>query len=624
MNKSKLQKILKAISPNKVDFSAIDKEVATLKKKLEETVNIATVDDVKSELNKFKNKIDLSPLISEIDKIGETFTSKSKELQTQIDEKTKELETMQNSAKSMDEQCQKDMAKMEMEIKDLRNKMSEMEVFHEADMKETTDDIAEAKAIENKLNDAVSGLLKDIDTRSTKKDTEKTIKDFQDKIDELRRDLLTRIGSIHGGGNANRQMFIGGADPLTRYTDMNLKAGTNTTITYADNNTTKQVDVTFTATGGSGGHTIQDEGTPLTARANLNFVGSGVTATDDAGNNATIVTIPSTPITGKANVALDNLASVAINTDLIGAVAGGMGIRGGSAANDYLILEGTTNATRTTSYVILQPNGGNVGIGTTSPGAKLQVAGGSILLDNAQPIQWKDSTGVVKSVLQLYSDNNIYLDSPTDLVLRSGGASDRLHITSTGLVGIGVTPTTYNFQVGASSGTNAATVGMGGDLRIGNYDSGIAYLQARDTSGAGNNIQLQINTQNNGAVVSAVRIDNNGNVGIGTTVPKSSLHVSGSFGAKVVTKVFADSPYTAASETVILCDCTAGAITINLPVATNSTDRIYFIKKIDATANAITIDGNASETIDGALTQIISNQYVSIQIVCDGSNWYII
>lgn len=42
------------------------------------------------------------------------------------------------------------------------------------------------------------------------------------------------------------------------------------------------------------GHTIQDEGTPLTTRANLNFVGTGVTATDDSGNNATVVTIPNT------------------------------------------------------------------------------------------------------------------------------------------------------------------------------------------------------------------------------------------------------------------------------------------------------------------------------------------
>lgn len=43
---------------------------------------------------------------------------------------------------------------------------------------------------------------------------------------------------------------------------------------------------------GGSGHTIQEEGTPLTARANLNFVGAGVTVTDDSGNNATVVTVP--------------------------------------------------------------------------------------------------------------------------------------------------------------------------------------------------------------------------------------------------------------------------------------------------------------------------------------------
>ncbi len=44
--------------------------------------------------------------------------------------------------------------------------------------------------------------------------------------------------------------------------------------------------------GGGGGHTIQDEGTPLTQRTNLNFVGSAVTVTDGgAGPDSTIVTI---------------------------------------------------------------------------------------------------------------------------------------------------------------------------------------------------------------------------------------------------------------------------------------------------------------------------------------------
>jgi hypothetical protein len=44
--------------------------------------------------------------------------------------------------------------------------------------------------------------------------------------------------------------------------------------------------------GGGGGHTIKDEGTSLTQRTNLNFVGAGVTVTDDAGNDASVVTIP--------------------------------------------------------------------------------------------------------------------------------------------------------------------------------------------------------------------------------------------------------------------------------------------------------------------------------------------
>lgn len=45
------------------------------------------------------------------------------------------------------------------------------------------------------------------------------------------------------------------------------------------------------APAGSSGHTIQDEGVAETARTNLNFVGAQVNVTDDAGNDATIVTI---------------------------------------------------------------------------------------------------------------------------------------------------------------------------------------------------------------------------------------------------------------------------------------------------------------------------------------------
>lgn len=67
-----------------------------------------------------------------------------------------------------------------------------------------------------------------------------------------------------------------------------LVAGTNIILTYDDGANTLTID----ASGGSAGHTIKDEGTPLTARAGLNFIGAGVIATDDAGNDETDVTIP--------------------------------------------------------------------------------------------------------------------------------------------------------------------------------------------------------------------------------------------------------------------------------------------------------------------------------------------
>ncbi len=46
------------------------------------------------------------------------------------------------------------------------------------------------------------------------------------------------------------------------------------------------------AGGGGGGHTILDEGAVLPQRIKLNFIGAGVTVTDDLGNDQSIVTIP--------------------------------------------------------------------------------------------------------------------------------------------------------------------------------------------------------------------------------------------------------------------------------------------------------------------------------------------
>lgn len=70
----------------------------------------------------------------------------------------------------------------------------------------------------------------------------------------------------------------------------------------ADSATFLRGDQTWATPAGSGYATVRDEGTALTQRTTLNFAGAGVTATDDAANSRTLVTIPggsgSGPVTG--------------------------------------------------------------------------------------------------------------------------------------------------------------------------------------------------------------------------------------------------------------------------------------------------------------------------------------
>jgi len=98
------------------------------------------------------------------------------------------------------------------------------------------------------------------------------------------------------------------------------------------------------------------------------------------------------------------------------------------------------------------------------------------------------------------------------------------------------------------------------------------------------------------------------------------LHVN------VVTVTATSATLLGSSDLVMLVDDdTAGStVTITLPAAASNTGRVYHIKKLGSTANVV-LDGNASDTIDGAPTHTMSTQYDARTIVCDGvSNWSII
>jgi hypothetical protein len=88
----------------------------------------------------------------------------------------------------------------------------------------------------------------------------------------------------------------------------------------------------------------------------------------------------------------------------------------------------------------------------------------------------------------------------------------------------------------------------------------------------------------------------------------------------------ADSPVTStAVDDMVHCDCSSGAITVNLPAAATVGAGWHLnVGKIDTAGNAVTIDGNGSETIGGSATQVLTLPHEAMDIESDGTNWRIV
>lgn len=125
-----------------------------------------------------------------------------------------------------------------------------------------------------------------------------------------------------------------------------------------------------------------------------------------------------------------------------------------------------------------------------------------------------------------------------------------------------------------------------------------------------------------GAYTERVVFTDTGRVGIGTSDPHSGFDARGSMAVPINTQ---SSVYTlGVNDHTLLANASVAGFTVNLPEASSIAGRIYTIKKTDPTANAVTIDGNASQTIDGATTASIITQYQAITVQAFNSNWLII
>jgi hypothetical protein len=217
--------------------------------------------------------------------------------------------------------------------------------------------------------------------------------------------------------------------------------------------------------------------------------------------------------------------------------------------------------TGTVPPLALQPGGGSVGIGTTSPTALLTLynesSDGSMSIDFNQTLSgyWnskqvvgglaRGSADAAARILVGSEDKTNYensfmafhtcLDPKTDSTGGLGALEERMRINSAGRVGIGTTNPQTRLHVNGTVRTWSPDDYAGDLLQWAAKDNPSTYSAAWSAITQNSVVAYTFSMSNAGNAYNNVLTFDRGNVGIGTTTPQARMHVDGSLIARTTT-----------------------------------------------------------------------------------------
>ena len=169
--------------------------------------------------------------------------------------------------------------------------------------------------------------------------------------------------------------------------------------------------------------------------------------------------------------------------------------------------------------LFLNPNGGNVGIGTSSPSSRLAVNGGT----STSQIRWEVNNAAFTQEVSTNAAASAYVYKSNDASYHVWklSSSEAMRIDSSGNVGIGNTSPQARFHSTAGATSQAGIFEAGNSVALLSFVSNATSSYTRVQLGAAGNDMVMYTT---GA--ERARIDSSGNVGIGTTSPVAAAKMT--------------------------------------------------------------------------------------------------